>query len=250
MVPELRSRLGAELLGSFWLVLGGCGTAVLAAVFVTDVGNLGVGHLGVAFAFGLTVLTGAYAVGHISGAHFNPAVTFGLAIAKRFPWKDVGPYWIAQIVGGTLGAVVLLGIANGIDSFNAVDSGFATNGYDDRSPGGYVLWSVFLCEVVMTAMFLYVILGVTSKRAPVGFAPLAIGLMLTLIHLISIPVSNTSVNPARSLAVAWFAGTDALAQVWVFLLAPLIGAAIAGASFVFITGVDRTDIDVTGDTTA
>ncbi|MFD1825634.1 MULTISPECIES: aquaporin Z [Mumia] len=247
MTPDLRSRLGAELLGSFWLVLGGCGTAVLAAVFLTDAGNLGVGHLGVAFAFGLTVLTGAYAVGHISGAHFNPAVTFGLAVAKRFPWKDVLPYWIVQIIGATLAGAVLLAIANGVDGFSAVDSGFATNGYDDRSPGGYALWSVFLCEVVMTAMFLYVILGVTSKRAPVGFAPLAIGLMLTLIHLISIPVSNTSVNPARSLGVAWFAGVDALAQVWVFLLAPLIGAAIAGATFVFITGVDRSDIDVVGD---
>ncbi|MBW9204785.1 aquaporin Z [Mumia sp. zg.B53] len=248
MTPDLRARLGAEVLGSFWLVLGGCGAAVLGAVFVTpEVGNLGIGHLGVAFAFGLTVLTGAYAVGHISGAHFNPAVTVGLAVARRFPWRDVGPYAAAQIVGASIAGAVLLAIARGVEGFSAVDSGFATNGYGDRSPGGYALWSCLVCEIVMTAMFVYIILGVTSKRAPVGFAPLAIGLGLTLIHLISIPVTNTSVNPARSLGVAWFAGADALAQVWLFILAPLIGAAIAGATFVFITGVDRSDVDVVGD---
>lgn len=221
------SRLGAEALGTFWLVLGGCGTAIFAAEAV--------GVLGVALAFGLTVVTGAYALGHISGAHFNPAVTIGLAAAKRFDWKDVPAYLAAQVIGGTAAGAVLLMLANGRDGFEA-DGNMATNGFGDHSPAGYELWSVLIAEVLFTAMFLYVILGVTSKRATPAFAGLTIGLALTLIHLISIPISNTSVNPARSLGVAWFGGGDALAQVWVFLLAPVVGAIIAGVTHALITG--------------
>lgn len=225
--PTGNSRLGAEALGTFWLVLGGCGTAIFAA------GAVGV--LGVSLAFGLTVVTGAYALGHISGAHFNPAVTIGLAAAKRFDWKDVPAYIAAQLVGGTAAGAVLLMIANGRDGFES-DGGMATNGYGDFSPAGYDLWAVIVAEILFTAMFLYVILGVTSKRATPAFAGLTIGLALTLIHLISIPISNTSVNPARSLGVAWFGGGDALGQVWVFLLAPVVGAVIAGVTHALITG--------------
>ena len=230
-------RLWAEFLGTFWLVFGGCGSAVLAAKVVSDgTINMGIGFVGVALAFGLTVVTGAYAVGHISGGHFNPAVTLGCAVAKRVEWAAVVPYWIAQVVGGAVAGGVLFVIANGKDGFSASESGFATNGYGEHSPDGYSLAAVIVVEVVLTAVFLLVILGVTSKKAPAGFAPLAIGLTLTLIHLISIPVSNTSVNPARSLGVAWYAGGDALSQVWVFILAPLVGAAIAGISYAFLTG--------------
>ena len=230
-------RLWAEFLGTFWLVFGGCGSAVLAAKVVSDgTINMGIGFVGVALAFGLTVVTGAYAVGHISGGHFNPAVTLGCAVAKRVEWAAVVPYWIAQVVGGAVAGGVLFVIANGKDGFSASESGFATNGYSEHSPDGYSLAAVIVAEVVLTAVFLWVILGVTSKKAPAGFAPLAIGLTLTLIHLISIPVSNTSVNPARSLGVAWYAGGDALSQVWVFILAPLVGAAIAGISYAFLTG--------------
>ncbi|WP_291474471.1 MULTISPECIES: aquaporin Z [Corynebacterium] len=230
-------RLWAEFLGTFWLVFGGCGSAVLAAKVVSDgTINMGIGFVGVALAFGLTVVTGAYAVGHISGGHFNPAVTLGCAVAKRVEWAAVVPYWIAQVVGGAVAGGVLFVIANGKDGFSASESGFATNGYGEHSPDGYSLAAVIVAEVVLTAVFLWVILGATSKKAPVGFAPLAIGLALTLIHLISIPVSNTSVNPARSLGVAWYAGGDALSQVWVFILAPLVGAAIAGISYAFLTG--------------
>ncbi|AEK37977.1 glycerol uptake facilitator protein [Corynebacterium variabile DSM 44702] len=230
-------RLWAEFLGTFWLVFGGCGSAVLAAKVVSDgTINMGIGFVGVALAFGLTVVTGAYAVGHISGGHFNPAVTLGCAVAKRVEWAAVVPYWIAQVVGGAVAGGVLFVIANGKDGFSASESGFATNGYGEHSPDGYSLAAVIVAEVVLTAVFLWVILGVTSKKAPAGFAPLAIGLTLTLIHLISIPVSNTSVNPARSLGVAWCAGGDALSQVWVFILAPLVGAAIAGISYAFLTG--------------
>lgn len=225
--PTGNSKLGAEALGTFWLVLGGCGTAIFAGEAV--------GVLGIAFAFGLTVLTGAYALGHISGAHFNPAVTIGLAAAKRFDWKDVPAYVAAQVVGGTVAGAVLLMLANGRDGFES-DGGMATNGFGDHSPAGYELWSVLIAEVIFTAMFLYVIIGVTSKRATPAFAGLTIGLALTLIHLISIPISNTSVNPARSLGVAWFGGGDALAQVWVFLLAPVAGAIIAGITHALITG--------------
>ncbi|RZI85118.1 MAG: aquaporin Z, partial [Microbacterium sp.] len=189
----------------------------------------------VALAFGLTVVTGAYALGHISGAHFNPAVTIGLATAGRFAWKDVPAYVLAQIVGASAAGAVLLGIANGQEGFEPKNN-FALNGYGDFSPGGYELWSVLIAEAVLTGMFLYVILGVTSRRATPAFAGMTIGLALTLIHLISIPISNTSVNPARSLGVAWFGGSDGLEQVWVFLVAPLVGAIIAGVSHALIVG--------------
>jgi aquaporin Z len=200
-----------------------------------------VGFAGVALAFGLTVLTGAYAFGPVSGGHFNPAVSVGLATARRFPWKDVPAYAAAQVVGATVAGALLLAIASGKPGFDAVASGFATNGYGDRSPGGYGFWAVVVTEVVLTAFFLFVILGASSKRAAVGFSGLAIGLALTLIHLVSIPVSNTSVNPARSLGVAWFAGGEALSQVWVFILAPVVGAAIAGLAHAALLGDDEED---------
>lgn len=213
-------KLSAEFFGTFWLVLGGCGSAVLAAGFP----QLGIAFAGVALAFGLTVLTMAYAVGGISGGHFNPAVTVGLATAGRFDWKDAPGYIIAQIAGGAVGALVLYLIASGKTGFEL--GGFASNGYGEHSPGGYSMAAAFICEAVMTAFFLIVILGATSKRAPAGFAPIAIGLCLTLIHLISIPVTNTSVNPARSIAVALFAQGWALQQLWLFIVAPVIGAII------------------------
>ena len=220
---ELSRKLAAEFIGTFWLVLGGCGAAVLAA----GVPVVGIGYAGVALAFGLTVLTGAYAFGHISGAHFNPAVTFGLFTSGRFPAKHVIPYWAAQVVGGILAALVLYYIASGAAGFD-VTAGFASNGYGEHSPGHYAMGAAILCEIVMTFMFLIVILGATSQGAPLGFAPLAIGLALTLIHLISIPVTNTSVNPARSTAVAIFQGGWALQQLWLFWAAPLIGGGLAG----------------------
>ncbi|HIW91874.1 MAG TPA: aquaporin Z [Candidatus Corynebacterium avicola] len=235
--PTMSQRLWAEFLGTFWLTFGGCGSAVLAASVISDgTINMGIGFLGVALAFGLTVVTGAYALAHISGAHFNPAVTLGCAVAKRIEWSAVVPYWITQIIGASVAGGVLYVIANGKDGFSASESGFATNGYGEFSPDGYSMVAVLVTEVVLTAVFLWVILGVTSNKAPAGFAPLAIGLTLTLIHLISIPVSNTSVNPARSLGVAWFAGGDALGQVWLFIVAPLLGAAIAGVSHAALTG--------------
>ena len=214
------NKLAAEFFGTFWLVFGGCGSAVLAA----GIPELGIGYLGVSLAFGLTVLTMAYAVGHISGGHFNPAVTLGLAVAGRFGWGELVQYWIAQVLGGIAGAAVLFIIASGVADWTA--GGFATNGYGALSPHGYGLTAVIVAEVVLTAFFLIIILGATSKGAPAGFAPIAIGLGLTLIHLISIPVSNTSVNPARSTAVAIFADTGALGQLWVFWVAPLVGAAL------------------------
>ncbi len=229
--PTLFQRLSAEFLGTFWLVFAGCGAAVLAAA----VPDVGIGYAGVALAFGLTVLTMAYAVGHISGGHFNPAVTVGLATSRRFAWKDVPAYIVTQVAAGIVAAGVLLVIASGATGFSTGD-GFASNGYGDLSPGGYSLTAVVVAEVVLTAFFLYVILGATDTRAPKGFAPLAIGLSLTLIHLVSIPVSNTSVNPARSTGPAIFAGTEYLAQVWVFWLAPLVGAAIAGATYAALLG--------------
>lgn len=213
-------KLGAEFFGTFWLVFGGCGSAVLAAAFP----QLGIGFTGVAIAFGLTVLTMAYAVGGISGGHFNPAVSLGLAVAGRFSWAELIPYWIAQVLGGIVAAVVLYAIAMGQPAFEV--GGFAANGYGDLSPGHYNLLSAAVIEIVLTAGFLIVIIGATSKTAPAGFGPLAIGLALTLIHLISIPVTNTSVNPARSTAVALFARTDALGQLWLFWVAPLVGAAL------------------------
>jgi aquaporin Z len=217
-------KLAAEFIGTFWLVLGGCGSAVLAA----GIPGVGIGYAGVALAFGLTVLTGAYALGHISGGHFNPAVTLGLYTAGRFPARDVLPYWIAQVVGGIVAGAVLYGIASGHAGFDAQAGGFASNGYGEHSPQGYSLPAALLCEAVLTFMFLIVILGATSSKALLGFAPLAIGLALTLIHLISIPVTNTSVNPARSTAVALFQGSWALGQLWAFWLAPLAGGALAG----------------------
>ena len=227
-VPTMPQRLGAEFLGTFVLVFGGCGAAVLAANFPGEnPGNpLGIGFLGVALAFGLTVVVMAYAVGHISGGHFNPAVTLGAAASGRFAWRDTVGYIVTQVVAAMAAAVLLL-IASGKDGFSAKASGFATNGYDDRSPGHYNLLACLVIEVVLTAVFLYVILGVTDTRAPKGFAPLAIGLSLTLIHLASIPVTNTSVNPARSIGPALFAGSDAISQLWLFLLAPTVGAVLA-----------------------
>jgi aquaporin Z len=222
----LTKKLGAEFIGTFWLVLGGCGSAVLAATFP----DLGIGFVGVALAFGLTVLTMAFAIGHISGCHLNPAVSIGLWSGGRFSASEVGPYIIAQVAGGIAGAAVLYVIATGQVGFD-VTAGFASNGYAEHSPGGYSLTSALVIEVVMTFMFLIIILGATDKRAPKGFAPLAIGLGLTLIHLISIPVTNTSVNPARSTGVAIFQGDWALSQLWLFWLAPIIGAILAGVVY-------------------
>ncbi|QDY66547.1 aquaporin Z [Glutamicibacter halophytocola] len=231
-VPTVGAKLSAEFLGTFVLVFGGCGSAIFAAKVMADESvNMGIGFMGVALAFGLTVLVMAYAVGHISGGHFNPAVTLGTAFAGRTPWKDVAPYIVTQVIAASVAGAVLFWIASGKDGFSAVDSGFASNGYGDRSPDGYSLVAALVAEIVLTAIFLYVILGSTDERAPKGFAPIAIGLSLTLIHLVSIPVTNTSVNPARSLGVAWFAGPEALGQVWLFILAPIIGAAIAGVSY-------------------
>ena len=251
--PKLSAKLGAEALGTFWLVFGGCGSAVLAAKFLVDPNNtqLGIGFVGVSIAFGLTVLTGVYAFGHVSGGHFNPAVSIGLAVAKRFEWRLVGPYALTQIVAGTVAAGVLFVIASGKAGVGAAAvrlSGFATNGYgalpgNFGSPGDFGLFACLLTEVVLTAVFVFVILGATDDRAPKGFAGLAIGLCLTLIHLVSIPVTNTSVNPARSLAVAFFVGGPALAQVWLFIVAPIVGAAIAGATYSFITGA-KEPVDV------
>lgn len=220
---SMSQRLGAEFLGTFWLVFGGCGSAVLAAAFPT----LGIGFTGVSLAFGLTVLTMAYAVGHISGAHFNPAVTIGLWAGGRFPASDIIPYVVVQVIGGIAAAGVLYLIASGKAGFD-LSGGFASNGYGEHSPGGYTLGSAALAEVVLTFFFLQVILGSTHGRAPVGFAPLAIGLALTLIHLISIPVTNTSVNPARSTGPAIFVGGWALGQLWLFWVAPIIGAVLSG----------------------
>ncbi len=226
------NKLAAEFFGTFWLVFGGCGSAVLAAAFP----EVGIGLLGVSLAFGLTVLTMAYTVGGISGGHFNPAVSLGLALGGRFEFKDMLGYWIAQVAGGIAGAAVLYVIASGKAGF--VAGGFASNGYGELSPGNYSMLAVLIMEVVMTAFFLIIILGSTHKTAPAGFAPIAIGLGLTLIHLVSIPVSNTSVNPARSLAAAIFADTGALGQVWLFWVAPLAGAALGAIIWKSLLGRD------------
>ena len=220
---------GAEFFGTFWLVLGGCGSAVLAAAFP----SLGIGFLGVALAFGLTVMTMAFAIGHISGCHLNPAVSVGLWAGGRFPGKQVVPYIIAQVLGAIVAGGILFLIASGKAGFD-VSAGFASNGFGEHSPGGYSLLSALITEIVMTMMFLVIILGATDKRAPQGFAPIAIGLCLTLIHLISIPVTNTSVNPARSTGVALFAGGWALAQLWLFWIAPIVGGALGAAIYRFI----------------
>ncbi|PWB31483.1 aquaporin Z [Pseudomonas sp. SDI] len=225
MSMPLGKRMGAELIGTFWLVVGGCGSAVLAASFPS-----GIGLVGVAMAFGLTVLTMAFAIGHISGCHLNPAVSVGLVAGGRFPAKELVPYILAQVVGAILGAAVIYFIASGKAGFE-LSAGLASNGYAEHSPGGYSLAAGFASEVVMTAMFILVIMGATDTRAPAGFAPIAIGLALTLIHLISIPVTNTSVNPARSTGPALFVGGWALQQLWLFWVAPLIGAVIGGTLY-------------------
>ncbi|HFQ4954793.1 TPA: aquaporin Z [Vibrio vulnificus] len=225
----------AELFGTFWLVLGGCGSAVLAAAFP----DVGIGLLGVSLAFGLTVLTMAFAIGHISGCHLNPAVTIGLWAGGRFEAKEIVPYILAQVFGGVIAGGVLYTIASGQMGFDAASSGFASNGYGEHSPGGYSLTSALVTEVVMTMMFLLVILGATDQRAPQGFAPIAIGLCLTLIHLISIPVTNTSVNPARSTGVALYVGDWATAQLWLFWVAPILGALLGAVAYKLISGSNK-----------
>jgi aquaporin Z len=240
---ELGKRLAAEFIGTLWLVLGGCGAAVLAAAFP----SLGIGFLGVALAFGLTVLTMAYAIGHVSGCHLNPAVTIGLWAGRRFPLRDVAPYIAAQVIGAIAGAGVLYLIASGQDGFSTA-AGFASNGYADHSPGHYSLAACLVCEVAMTFAFVFVILGSTHSSAPQGFAPIAIGLCLTLIHLISIPVTNTSVNPARSTGPALFAGGWALSQLWLFWVAPIVGALLAGVVYRLIGGdTNPAPVPVVGD---
>jgi len=234
-------KLVAEFLGTAWLVLGGCGSAVLAAAFP----QLGIGFVGVAFAFGLTVLTMAYAIGHVSGCHLNPAVSVGLWTGGRFSLKDLPGYVAAQVLGAVAGAGVLYVIASGHAGFD-VHAGFASNGYGEHSPGGYSLAAALVCEGVMTFAFLFVILGSTHGSAPKGFAPIAIGLCLTLIHLISIPVTNTSVNPARSTGPALFAGGWALQQLWLFWLAPLVGAAAAGVVYRWVGGAEPRPVEVSG----
>ncbi len=230
MTP-LPNKMLAEFIGTFWLVLGGCGSAVLAAALP----NVGIGLHGVSLAFGLTVLTMAYAIGHVSGCHLNPAVSLGLVAAGRFPAKDLGPYVLSQVLGGLAGAAVLCMIASGKEGFSAA-GGFACNGFGEHSPGGYKMTAALVTEVAMTAMFLFIILGATDGRAPAGFAPIAIGLGLTLIHLISIPVTNTSVNPARSTGVAVFAGGWALSQLWLFWVAPLGGAVLGALAYRGVSG--------------
>ncbi len=222
----LKKKVAAEFLGAFWLVFGGCGSAVLAAAFP----GLGIGFVGVALAFGLTLLTMAYAIGHISGCHLNPAVSVGLAVAKRFPASELLPYIVAQVAGALLASSVLFVIASGKAGFD-LSAGFAANGYDAHSPGGYSLLACLVAELVLTFMFLVIILGATDRRAPLGFAPIPIGLGLTLIHLIDIPITNASVNPARSTGPALFVGGWALQQLWLFWVAPIIGAAIAGFAY-------------------
>ena len=228
------NKYGAEFLGTFWLVLGGCGSAVLAAAFP----GVGIGLHGVSLAFGLTVLTMAFAIGHISGCHLNPAVSIGLWAGGRFPANQLLPYIVAQVIGATVAGAVLYVIASGAAGFD-VSKGFASNGYGAHSPGGYSMTAALVCEVVMTMFFLIVILGATDKRAPAGFAPIAIGLALTLIHLISIPITNTSVNPARSTGVALFVGGWAVEQLWLFWLAPIVGAVLGALTYRAVSGESR-----------
>jgi aquaporin Z len=236
----LSKKLGAEFIGTFWLVLGGCGSAVIATAFP----GLGIGFLGVSLAFGLTVLTMAYAIGHISGCHLNPAVSLGLWAGKRFPASELVPYIVAQLLGALVAGAILYFIASGRPGWFETPRILAANGYGEHSPHGYSMASGFVCEVVMTMMFLFIILGATDSRAPKGFAPIAIGLGLTLIHLISIPVTNTSVNPARSTAPAIFAGGWAIRQLWLFWVAPIIGALVAGRLYGWVGGHGA---EVTGD---
>ena len=236
-------KLAAELVGTFWLVFCGCGSAVIAAAFP----SVGIGLLGVALAFGLSLLTMAYAIGHVSGCHLNPAVTLGLWAGGRFPARDVIPYWLAQVVGAVLAAAVLLFIAQGSPGYDIASNGLAQNGYGEASPGHYSMIAGLVCEVVLTAGFLLVILGATDTRAPAGFAPIAIGLALTLIHLVSIPVTNTSVNPARSTGPALLVGGLALRQLWLFWLAPLLGGAVGGAFYRALFGEEVSRPPITGD---
>jgi aquaporin Z len=228
-------KYAAELIGTFWLVLGGCGSAVLACSYP----DVGIGWLGVALAFGLTVLTMAFAIGHISGCHLNPAVSVGLLVGGRFPAKDLIPYIISQVIGAVLAGGVLYLIASGKEGFDVVASGFATNGYGEHSPDGYSMVSAMITEIVMTAMFVLIILGATDERAPKGLAPIAIGLGLTVIHLISIPVTNTAVNPARSTGVAVYVGGWALAQLWLFWLAPIVGGVVGAGMYRFIDSSEK-----------
>lgn len=241
---HLSKRCVAEAIGTFWLVFGGCGSAVLAAVFSAPLDststNLGIGFVGVAFAFGLTVLTMAYAIGHISGCHLNPAVSAGLVAGGRFPVRELFPYVACQVIGGIAGAAVLYFIASGKSGFS-LDGGFASNGYGEHSPGQYSMVACFVAEVVLTFMFLMIIMGATDRRAPAGFAPIAIGLGLTLIHLIGIPVTNLSVNPARSTGPAVFVQGWALTQLWLFWIAPLVGAVVAGALYKFCFESEASD---------
>ena len=244
---HIGKRATAEFIGTFWLVFGGCGSAVLAAVFPKEgVGNLGIGFVGVSLAFGLTVLTMAYAIGHISGCHLNPAVSIGLCAGRRFPASELLPYIIAQVLGGIAGAGALYLIASGKSGFSLAD-GFASNGYGEHSPGGYSLMAALLTEVILTFIFLMIILGSTDGRAPKGFAPIAIGFGLTLIHLIGIPVTNLSVNPARSTGPAIFVGGWALAQLWLFWLAPILGALLAGVVYHALAGDEKKDEPIVGD---
>ena len=240
-------KLAAELLGTMWLVFGGCGSAVLAAAFMPTT-NLGIGLVGVALAFGLTVLTGAYAFGHISGGHFNPAVTLGLVVGRRFPARDAAGYVVAQLLGAFCGAGALVVIAKGKDGFR-VEDGFAANGYGHLSPGGFSMGAACTAEVVLTGFFLIAIMGATRKGAPGGTAPVAIGLTLTLIHLISIPVDNTSVNPARSTSQAVYAGGDYLGQLWLFWVAPIVGAVLGALVYRFVLGGPEDDLrrEISGD---
>ena len=234
-------KFSAEALGTFWLVFGGCGSAVLAAAFP----ELSIGFAGVSLAFGLTVLTMAYAVGGISGGHFNPAVTLGLCVAGRHGWGELVPYWVAQVLGAFLAAGTLFVIASGMEGWTP--GGFASNGYGDLSPGGYSMQAALVIEIVLTAGFLLVILGSTSNKVPGGFAPISIGLALTLIHLISIPVTNTSVNPARSTSVAFYAETGAVGQLWLFWLAPLVGAAIGAVLWRYLLSPDKSLANIGGE---
>ncbi len=237
----MMKKLAAEFFGTFWLVFGGCGSAVLAAAFP----ELGIGFVGVSLAFGLTVLTMAYAVGHISGGHFNPAVSLGLAVGGRFSYGELAPYWVAQVLGSFVAAGLLFLIASGAPDFSA--GGFASNGYGELSPGGYSMTAALIIEIVLTAGFLIVILGATSPKAPAGFAPIAIGLALTLIHLISIPVTNTSVNPARSTSVAFYADTAAVPQLWLFWVAPLVGAALGALIWKVLLASEESSEDTGGE---
>ena len=249
--PKMSSRLAVEALGTFWLVFIGCGSAIFDAKFVArtldgQVIDYGIGHLGVAIAFGLAVTTMAYAVGHVSGAHFNPAVTIGIAVAKRFEWREVPAYVGAQLVGGLLAGGALAGLLS--STGRPVTGNLAANGFGIHSPGGFALGGVLIVEALVTAFFVYIVLGATKDDAPRGFAPLAIGFGLLLAHLVAIPISNASINPARSTAVAFFNGNGAPGQLWAFWVAPIVGGLIAGSTFAWITGERRDDMDISGST--